>query len=190
MVSAIGSLTTRGSSSSSPRPLVWVTRRKRQQAYLYKLFVPSSLSWKVAHSDKGQCRKARPSDRGRELDSRCAVQELFFLIFLSICMVIFISPVVFPSCCKLLGFFFHCFISFSNWLIDVIPLKICLKWLISIRIIFPWPRATLQIAVYFNFVNRLFFFGLLCLVSHYVSVVLLLAQRKFCPGLLKRVLLS
>ena len=158
MVSAIGSLTTQGSSSSSPRPLVWVTRRKHQQAYLYKLFVPSSLSWKVAHSDKEQCRKAHSSDRGRELDSRCAVQELFFSnLFINLYGYIYFSS-CFSFMLQLLGFFFHCFISFPNWLIDVLPLKICLKWLISIRIIFPWPRATLQIAVYFNFVNRLLFF--------------------------------
>ena len=31
----------------------------------------------------------------------------FFLILSSICMVIFISPVVFPSFCKLMSFFFH-----------------------------------------------------------------------------------
>ena len=36
-----------------------------------------------------------------------------FRIVLSICMVIFISPVVFPSFCKLMGFFFHFFSLFK-----------------------------------------------------------------------------
>ena len=36
-----------------------------------------------------------------------------FLIFLSISMVIFISPVVFPSFCKLMGFSFQFFFVFK-----------------------------------------------------------------------------
>ena len=113
VVSATCSLTTQGSSTSSAGPLGWVTRRNRHQAYLYKLFVPSCLSCQVAHSDKARCCKACPSDRGRKLEARCAVQGLFFLIFSSICMVIFISPLFFPSFCKLMGFSFHFFLVFK-----------------------------------------------------------------------------
>ena len=62
----------------------------------------------MAHSDKPSSREARPSDRGCEFEAQCAVKRLFFssfcLIFSSICMVIFLSPVLF------MAFSFHSFL--------------------------------------------------------------------------------
>ena len=82
-----------------------------------------------------------------------------------------------------------CFFSSSNRLIDFLRLKICLKWLISFGIIFSWLLATLQMAVCFNFINRLFFCSLR-IVCLFVCVVVLLAKRKICLGVLKKVLFS
>ena len=106
---------------------------------------------------------AKPAHRTGAANWRLGVPSkgFVFRILLSICMVIFISPVVFPSFCKLMGFSFH-FFSSSNWLIDFLRFQIYLKWLISFRIIFPGLLATLQIAVYFNFINRLFFYMARC----------------------------
>ena len=62
----------------------------------------------MAHSDKPSSREARPSDRGCEFEAQCAVQAPLFssfcLIFSSICMVIFLSPVLF------MAFSFHSFL--------------------------------------------------------------------------------
>ena len=104
----------------------------------------------------------------------------FCLIFSSICMVIFISPVVF------MAFSFHSFLLLK--LIDciVFHLQIFLKRLISLGIIFSLLLATLQVAVYFNFINRLIFFSSLSLLCLFASVVVLSAKRKICLGLLKR----
>ena len=90
--------------------------------------------------------------------------------------------------------FVFIFFSSSNWLNDVLRLKICLKWLISIRITFCWLLVTLEIAVYFNFINHINFINfinrLIFLICLFVCVVLFLAQRKICLGLLKKVLFS
>ena len=54
---------------------------------------------------------AKPAHRTGAANWRLGVpsEGFSFLILLSICMVIFISPVVFPFFCKLMGFFFHFF---------------------------------------------------------------------------------
>ena len=117
VVSAIGSLTTQSSSSSSPGPLRWGTRRNHQQAYFYKLFVPSSLSCQLANADKKRCRKACPSNRGRVLEVGCAVQGLRF----SNPFINLYGYIYFSSCFSFLlqidGFLFSFFFRFEiGWL--------------------------------------------------------------------------
>ena len=104
----------------------------------------------------------------------------FCLIFSSICMVIFLSPVLF------MGFSFHSFLVLK--LIDIIAFhwQICLKRLFSFGMISSLLLATLQDAVYFNFINRLNFFSSLSLLGLFASLVVLSAKRKICLGLLKR----
>ena len=159
MLWVIASLSTQGSCSSSAWPLGWATRCNRQQEYLYKLFVLSSLSCQVAHWDKARCRKAPLSYRDRELEAQCAVQGLLFsTLFIDLYGFIYFSS-CFSFFCKFMGFFFN-FFSSSNCLIDFLRLQISFKWLITIRIIFSWLLVTLQIAVYFNFITILSFFAL------------------------------
>ena len=82
-----------------------------------QLFVPSSLSCQVAHSDKLRCRKVRPLDRGRELEARCAVQGVFCNLLIDL-----YGYVYFSSCFSFLlqidGFLFSFFFVFKlvNWL--------------------------------------------------------------------------
>ena len=95
-------------------------------------------------------------------------------------MVIFLSPVLF------MAFSFHSFLVLK--LIDCIVFhwQICLKRLISFGMISSLLLATLQDAVYFNFINRLNFFSSLSLLGLFASLVVLSAKRKICLGLLKR----
>ena len=95
----------------------------------------------------------------------------FCLIFSSICMVIFLSPVLF------MGFSFHSFL--------VLKLIDCIVF--SLANLFEAVNFfSLQDAVYFNFINRLNFFSSLSLLGLFASLVVLSAKRKICLGLLKR----
>ena len=123
VVSVVGSLTTQGSSSSSAGLVRWRTRRHCQQAQLYKLFVASSLSCQLANADKARCRKARPWDRVRELEARCAVQWFRF----SNTFINLYGYIYFFSCFSFLlqidAFLFPFLFWSSNWLIDFLRFK-------------------------------------------------------------------
>ena len=85
-----------------------------------------------------------------------------------------------------MGFSFHSFLVLK--LIDCIVFhwQICLKRLISFGMISSLLLATLQDAVYFNFINRLNLFSSLSLLGLFASLVVLSAKKKICLGLLKR----
>ena len=77
----------------------------------------------MAHSDKARCRKARPSDRGRELEAWCAVQGLLF----SNLFIDFYGYIYFSSCfsflLQIVGLSHLIFSLSLNRLIDALRLK-------------------------------------------------------------------
>ena len=68
----------------------------------------------MTQSDKARSRKGHPSDRGREIEARCAVKGLFFLIFVSMRMVMFIPVVVFSFLLRIDGFLSSVFFVWSS----------------------------------------------------------------------------
>ena len=139
----------------------------------------------MANADKARCRKARPSERGRELEAWCAVQGLLFSnLFIDLFGYIYLSSCVsFPL--QTNGFFFSFFFLFK--LID---------WCFTFENLFEvvnfysdnflLTHCDLTDCFLFQFYQKIIIF-LLCL---FVCVVLFSARRKICLGLLKKVLFS
>ena len=72
----------------------------------------------MAQSHKARSREGHPSDRGREFETRLPSKGFFFLIFVSICMVMFIPVVVFSFFLRIDGFFSSVFFYAVFKLID------------------------------------------------------------------------
>ena len=115
--------------------------------------------WVARRRTRTRCAAAKPAYPTGAESSKLGLlfKGFFFLIFLSICMVIFISTVVFPAFCKLMAFFFHFLFVFklNDWLFTFANLFEVAN---SFRIIFSRLLANLQSDGHFNFINRLMLF--------------------------------
>ena len=138
--------------------------------------------FELPNADKARCRKARPSERGRELEAWCAVQGLLFSnLFNNLYGYIYFFS-CFLSFCKLMGFSFlfssvfklidWCF-TFEN-LLEVVNFN---------SDNFLLTAGDLTDCCLFQFYQQIII-SFLCL---FVCVVLFLARRKICLGLLKKV---
>ena len=147
------------------------------------------LEWPGGHSDKARCRKSCPLDRGRELEARFPVQWFFLYSFYRFVWLSFISQVVFLSFCKLMGLCFHFFFLFK-----------LIEWCFTFENLFEvvnfysdnflLTAGDLRDCCLFQFYQSYKFYQfyqqIIFLICLFVCVVLFLAQRKICLGLLKK----